>query len=410
VHLSGQGEGRLIKTSVAPLLIAGGGICGLATALAAARAGKRVRLLEGRDDFHETGAGLQLGPHAVKVLEALGLAGALAPQAVAPPAIAVMSIGRAEPLVRMALGQTARDRYGAPYWCLHRQDLHRALANAVLAEPRITVTFGFRVGGVTDIGPLVRVSDRTGQSAEGAGLIGADGLWSEVRRALEPETGDRRRAATAGTTAWRAVLTREAAPRAVSADVVLWLGPDAHVVHYPIAGGRLINVVVVLPEPLAEEGFDNEGDPSALSAALAAWPEPVRALIDAAPDWRCWALYERPGEMAWASGRVLLAGDAAHPVLPFLAQGAAMALEDASAIGRALASAGDDLAAAWRTVEAGRRVRVARVVKASRRNAWSFHLDGPSRLVRDLALRGLGGARLLSAYDWLYGYSEPANR
>jgi salicylate hydroxylase len=368
-----------------------------------------VHILEGRDTPYETGAGLQLGPHAVKVLGALGLADTLAPLAHVPAAIRIMTLARSEPLVRVPLGEHARQRYGAPYWCLHRQDLHRALSQAVAREPRSSMTFGFRCSTLSDDGQTVSVHDRAGQSATGAGLVGADGLWSEVRRALEPEAGDRRRATFSGYTAWRTLLAVPQGQAAANEDVVLWLAPDAHVVQYPVSGGDALNLVVVIREPEPEAGFDNAGDTGQLLGGTA-WPAPLRSLLERATDWRRWALYERPHNAPWAQGRVLLAGDAAHPVLPFLAQGAAMALEDAWAIGAALRAATGDLEVAWQGVERYRRPRIARVVGGSRRNAWCFHLAGLAGHARDLALRGLGGHRLLSAYDWLYGYAETENR
>lgn len=368
-----------------------------------------MHILEGRDTPYETGAGLQLGPHAVKVLEALGLASALAPLAHSPPSIRIMTFGQSEPLIRVPLGEHTRRRYGAPYWCLHRQDLHRALSQAVAREPLIAITFGFRAGSVTDDGHRVSVRDRAGQSATGTGLVGADGLWSEIRGVLEPEAGDRRRTVYSGYTAWRAMLTTPEDLAIVSEDIGLWLGPDAHIVTYPVSSGRNLNLIVVLREPEPEAGFDNTGERAVLLDRLAAWPAPLRSLLASVADWRRWALYERPRQALSAQGRVLLAGDAAHPVLPFLAQGAALALEDAWAIGAALKAATGNLPATWQAVARQRQARVDRVVRASRRNAWSFHLAGPARIARDLALRGLGGERLLSAYDWLYGYAEPAH-
>ncbi len=377
----------------------------MATALAAARAGRRVKLLESRPTFYETGASLQLGPHAVKVLEALGLADSLAGQAFAPPSIRVMAGRRAQPIAEVPLGEHARSRYGAPYWCLHRQDLHRTLARAVEAAPNIDVTFDFRANTVADDGARVRVHDRTGGDAEGAALIGADGLWSAVRDGLLPEGSTAGEAVFSGFTAWRAVMPMEQVPGPKVEGVQLWMLPEAHAVLYPISGGTALNIIVVLSETLLEEGFDVAGEQEALLAA-APWPDRLGTILERVPGWLRWALYKRPETAPWTRGRVMIAGDAAHPLLPFLAQGAAMALEDAWAIGSALSSGSTDFEVLWRAVAARRRPRADRVVKASARNAWSFHLSGPLGQARDLALSTLGGKRLLSAYDWLYGYSE----
>ena len=369
-----------------------------------------VRLLEGRDTFYETGAGLQLGPHAVKILDRLGLASALNESAVAPEAILVRS-ARGRPIVRIPLGAYARARYGAPYWCLHRQDLHRALSDAVRAERRIRVDFGFRVAGVVEAADGVVVSDGAGAIAEGAGLVGADGLWSAIRGFVDPVSGGRERAAHSGWTAWRATLPIALCPPEISRDDVgLRLGPAAHIVHYPLQRGTLLNIVVVVRETFEAEGFDHRGDPALLEAALGGWSDDVRDLIRrVGQDWQRWALYLRPSKAPWARGRVLLAGDAAHPVLPFLAQGAALAIEDAWCIAAEVART-EDLPQAFQAVEARRRGRADAVVRASRRNAWAYHMGGLTGGARNWTLSCMGGQRLLSAYDWLYGYDETANR
>lgn len=369
--------------------------------------GLEVRLLEAREAFDETGAGLQLGPHAVKVLDRLGLSQPLAQLAFAPEAIVVRSARGGRQIVRIPLGAHARARYGAPYWCLHRQDLHRALCRAVAAEGRIRVDFGFRVTSVQARGDGVCASDPAGRAAEGSALIGADGLWSTVRHAVDPQRHGLHRPRHSGWTAWRAVLPMDRCPSEIErATVGLWLGADAHVVCYPIRNGELMNIVIVLPERFEAEGFDHRGDPAVLDAALARWPDAVRCLAQRAGlEWQRWSLYMRPGRAPWSMDRVLLAGDAAHPVLPFLAQGAALALEDAWCIATHASRIGD-LPKAWQAVEASRRARAQDVARASQRNAWAYHLGGISGHGRNWALRCIGGRRLLSAYDWLYAHDE----
>ncbi len=341
------------------------------------------------------------------MLDRLGLSPSLKEAAVAPEAIVIRSAGSANAISRIPLGTFAGGRYGAPYWCLHRQDLHRALRSAVEAESLITVDFGFRVAGVTEGTGSVGVTDRAGQSVEGRGLIGADGLWSEVRRAVDPERHGPQSTLHSGWTAWRAMVPIGQCPADIERDCVgLWLGAGAHLVHYPIQGGQQLNLVAVLREDFEAEGFDHQGDPAVLEAALRHWPEAVRRLAgQARREWQKWALYERLPNAPWSRGRILLAGDAAHPILPFLAQGAALALEDAWSIA-AHAARLDDLPMAWQAVEAGRRARAEAVAKASRRNAWAFHLGGLSGQARNLALSCMGGRRLLSAYDWLYAHDE----
>lgn len=237
----------------------------------------------------------------------------------------------------------------------------------------------------------------------GQALVGADGLWSVVRGAVE--TGTPVAARRSGLTAWRALIELDAVPPSLRRiEVGLWLGPEAHLVHYPVSGARLMNIVVVIADDSGTDDYDGTDEGGALTARLASWHAEPRALVAAATEWRCWRLHERSALRPWSRGAVTLLGDAAHPVLPFLAQGAALALEDAVVLGAAVARA-PDLAAAFAAYEHIRRPRALRVQRASADNGRTYHLTGAGALARDLVLRATPGALMLERYRWLYGHS-----
>ena len=388
------------------VLIAGAGIGGLTAALALAREGFRVRLLEGAETPQAAGAGIQLSPNATRILLSLGLGPRLAVAAVAPRAIRMRSAARGRVLAEMPLGP---GRDGAPYWVIHRADLYRALFDAVAATPAVTLTLGARVRDFHSDGAAVRASVGDGGQEEGhhegAILIGADGLWSRLRTLLlgggEPRFS--------GRCAFRAVVPAEIAAAAFRDGAVdVWLGPGGHVVHYPVRGGTAVNVVAVCGDRRRSEGW---GTAAATAEVLARFPAPawacaLRELLAAPERWQRWALYDREPLRAWGRGPVTLLGDAAHPMLPFIAQGAAMAIEDAAVLARELGRAGDGLAPALRRYEAARAPRTARVQGAARSNDFHYHVRGPAALVRDAVLRAAPPRLLLARYDWIWGWQQ----
>jgi salicylate hydroxylase len=325
---------------------------------------------------------------------------------VCPDELKVMSARSGRVMARAPLGPDATRRYGAPYWVIHRGDLQAVLRDAVMAAPAITLALGSRVQSVDVARDGVAVSAiRNGQRVEEHGdvLIAADGLWSALRTSL----GRRVTPRFAGDTAWRALVPAKDAPAELRAPAVnLWLGDRAHLVHYPVQGGALINVVAIFPDDWREAGWNAPGQGEVLLTRYRdGWQPQARALLAAAPEWRRWALYDCAPLDRWGEGPTTLLGDAAHPMLPYLAQGAAMAIEDAAVLAGCLATKAD-AATALRRYESLRRPRTARVQQEARRNGMVYHLGGAATLLRSLALAAMGGGRLVTRYDWLYGWSS----
>jgi salicylate hydroxylase len=390
------------------VVIAGAGIGGLTAALAIARQGFRVCVLEAAERLEEIGAGIQLSPNASRVLIALGLRDQLAPHIVVPEELKVMDAASGRVLTRAPLGTEAERRYGAPYWMIHRGDLQAVLCEAVKTEPGISLQLGAKVENFTLGENAVTIAaHRNAQPIEeqGIALIGADGLWSTLRSRLGHHAAPR----FAHRTAWRALVPAEAAEPEFSTPAInLWLGHDAHLVHYPVKAGRLVNIVAILRDEWDQPGWSAPGASEELLARFPAtrWHASPRALIGAAMQWQKWALYDCAPLKHWGQGPVTLLGDAAHPMLPYLAQGAAMAIEDAAVLGLCLGEMRDEPARALRAYEQNRSARTARTQRAARSNGIIYHLGGVGALLRTLALRVIG-KRLMRRYDWLYGW-QPA--
>ena len=390
------------------VLIAGAGIGGLTAALAIARHGLPVAVFDQAERLEEAGAGIQLSPNATRVLIALGLADRIAPAIVVPTAIRLRASRSARDLAIIPLG--AEMRHGAPYWVVHRADLQSALLAAVESHAGITLELGARVDGFAPgpQGVRANISRREGtRERHGRALIGADGMWSRLREGLGPHTAAR----FAGRTAWRAVAPSSGVPEPFRrAEVNLWIGPGGHIVHYPIRAGAAVNIVAVTGDDWQSMQWSTVAERDEVLARFPPqlWAAPARELLAAPERWQKWALYDRPPSTDWGRGAVTLVGDAAHPMLPFLAQGAAMAIEDGFVLAGALARRADDPARAMRDYERQRQLRTARVQRASRRNDFVYHLAGPAARLRDAALSALGGRLLLAQYDWIYRWSEPS--
>jgi salicylate hydroxylase len=407
----GSGEGSLIvreRMNRQPVLIAGAGIAGLTAAIALSRAGVPVLLAERRVGFSEAGAGLQLSPNATCVLTALGLAAGVGRYAMSPRRLDIRRWSDVRTFAGMPM-QDQPEADEAPFWSLKRGDLQTALVDAMRKLPDVRLMVGRAVCGIEQgsHGVSVTIENERGQRErhEASALVGADGLWSGVRAAL----GDREEPRFLGYQAWRTLVpARDAEAFARARSVALWLGRNGHAVHYPVDEGRFVNLVVVRNGQTASQDWSGPGNPADLVDIAASAAAPLRKLIHAAPAWQVWSLFDRK-PAAMAQGHVALIGDAAHPVLPFLAQGASMAVEDAGLLARLIspAWASSEPAALQRALADFARQRMGRVAKVqdtARGNGRMYHAGFPLSVVRDLALTQLGDAGMRKRYAWLYGW------
>lgn len=380
--------------------IAGGGIGGLATALALSERGWRCCVVERRAEPSETGAGIQIGPNGMRILQRLGVAEALAPTAGIPQSIRMREGYSGAVLTELPLGDWINHRHGAPYWTAHRADLHAALMSRVVHRGNIEVSFGFDVTRIDATANDLTVHAADGRVAEAGILIGADGINSSIRR-LSFGSFD---LSPTGRVAARAVITNDrAVTQAFGYHVGVWLAAAAHVVHYPVRGGSEFALVVVTQDASRPEGWNIGVDAASVLAKVTGLAPELRALLERASAWREWSLVTAPPLQSWSRDRVILLGDATLPIMPFLAQGAVMALEDAEALANALDTE-IDYVAAFAAYETARRPRKRRVQAAAARNGKIYHLSGPLAAARNLTLRTVPGARLMASYDWLYGY------
>jgi salicylate hydroxylase len=392
------------------IFIAGAGIGGLTAALSLAHNGFRVVVLEKAERLEEAGAGLQLSPNASRVLVDLGLKERLRTRAVTPEAITIVSARAGGELVRLPLGEAASVRAGAPYWVIHRADLQAALAGAVREHPDIELKLGCQFEDLAPHTKGLTIVHRSGNERRqdvGLALIGADGIWSAVRNHLFPEAQPQ----FSGLIAWRGTLDARELPREYTAPrVQLWMGPNAHLVAYPISAGKQINVVAVVPGTWNRPGWSAPGEPNELKEAFvgARWAGAARMLIGAVDGWRKWALFTLAEGGAWHQGSVALLGDAVHGMLPFAAQGAGMAIEDAAVLAKMLGETplepGAQVAAALQRYGRARRPRVTRVQQFARKQGRICHMTGAMALARDLTIRALGPERMLARQAWIYDW------
>lgn len=388
------------------VLIAGGGIGGLAAAIGATRAGCDVRLFERAQEFTEVGAGIQLGPNVVRRLQAWGLQGGLQSVVAVPDALQVRSALSGQALARLPLGSAAVQRYGAAYVTIHRADLHQLLLQALQGDADVHLNLSRSIESLRESEGVVTVRIAGGKLVEGDALVCADGVHSRLRRQLLGDGPPR----PTGHLAYRAMVPQAQLPQRLRAsEVTAWLGPRLHVVQYPVRRGELQNLVVIVqgPAPADMERWDHAANAADLEAALAgtcsALQDLVRSVAGTGTEWRLWPLADRPpvrGAAEMAQGLVALLGDASHPMRPYLAQGAGMAIEDAAELQRALSMHDLDMELRLRRYALNRWQRNARVQARSQRNGRIFHATGPVRWGRDTALKLLG-PRIMDL-PWLY--------
>ena len=383
-------------------VIAGGGIGGLATAIALSQRGVDVRVCERRVAFPEEGAGIQIGPNGARVLAELGVEEFVRDKVARPDALIVHDGATGRELARFPLGDWIEQRHGAPYWTLHRRDLHHALRRRAEGDPRIVLSPGNEIVGFANDPEGVTAEGMNGEEHRASLLVAADGLWSRLRTQI---SGSAASLHPVGKTAFRSVAGANALPRELASNAVhIWLTAGAHAVHYPVNGGRDVALVVIADSTTADEGWDRPAAGEAVKQKTGVFAAPFRSLVERAPEWRQWSLYRTQPLARWASGRAALLGDAAHPILPFFAQGAVMALEDAATLAARVASSNGDIASSLSAYEMERRPRLAKVAAASVRNGRVYHMSGPAAFARDTVLRMRSGARIMAGFDWLYGW------
>ena len=389
-------------TARLPILVAGAGIAGLTVALSLARRGLPVTVLERADALQEVGAGIQIAPNASRILLELGVGEDLAAVACRPNAVVLRSGPSGQDLARIPLGAAAERRYGTPHYVVHRGELQALLARAVRAAG-VEIRLGAAVGRVLERADAVHVRLADDQEElTGSALIGADGVWSRIRRAAMGG----RAPDPSGRIAWRATVPVDQVPEHLTHDIGLWFGPHAHLVHYPISSGRLVNLVAVITDAWHEETWSGVGDPATLRARFAEFVPLVRDLLGSAADWLRWPLMTvDPLSAAWNRGRIALIGDAAHAMLPFAAQGGGTAIEDAAVLADQMAAT-SDIAAAFSTYVHLRRPRVHKIWRLAEDNVRIFHMHGLMAFARDSVLKISSSEALMSRQDWLYGWQR----
>ena len=384
----------------APFLVVGGGIGGLATAYALALKGFPVRVLEQSPEFREVGAGIQLGPNVFRALDRIGLKDAVLADAHRPPAQEMRDAITGELIVHIPLDRRFDERFGQPYAVSHRADILNTFVKACQGNNLVTLENNQRVDGYEDHGDGVTVTLQSGERVTGRALIGCDGMWSAIRERIVGDGKPR----VSGHIAYRGVLKREEVPKDLwRPDVVLWAGPRTHFVHYPLRRGELYNLVAVFHSDHYEEGWNAEGSTELLWQHFKGERPEVLRMLERIETWRMWVLCDREPVKNWTAGRTTLLGDAAHPMLQYLAQGACMAIEDAVMLADKVAEQPNDPPAAFAAYQQGRYLRTARVQIMARVYGEFYHARGPTAELRNMMLSGRSPEQSYDGIAWLYG-------
>ena len=389
------------------MIIVGGGIGGLAAALACGQAGARPQVLERAATFSEVGAGIQMGPNVTRTLHAWGLAQDLKEIGFVPRKLDAKDTQTGQIIGTLRLGQRSLDTYGAPYFTVHRADLHRVLLKKIMSSGQAELRLDSEVEGLQQNADGIQISGTNLPASltelfKSAAMVGADGLWSKTRQFVVPPTAPR----VTGLLAYRALVPMQSIPEKLRLqDVNVWVGPRVHAVLYPVKCGEYLNLVVVVqgPPPASLDDWDHAGNKQDLEAAMGPIHADLRNMLAAVPAWRLWPLCDRPpikGPHEMAKGRIALLGDAAHPMRPFLAQGAGMAIEDAAELARSWARVDLSVPERLQIYAQARWARNAQVQQRSIRNGQIFHLQGPLQWGRNVAMKFLGES--LMDVPWLY--------
>ncbi len=385
-----------------PILIAGGGIAGLAGALALARSGRATRVLEKAGAFETVGAGLQIGPNAVRALQYLDVWDSVAPASFAPPQIIVRDGHSGRTLQEIALGAEFERRFGEPYRVIHRADLLGALVERARETSRIELMTDAEVKDFTDKGGYVEVTTQAG-AHHGEALLGADGIRSVIRRDLGGADVLRRH----GQILYRTLTFLDRPLPDHLTAITLWLCRRGHVVHYPVKGGRALNVVAATQGRWESEEWSAPAARQELMACFTRIHEDLVHMLAISPHWHKWAAADLRPLASWSRNRTTLIGDAAHAALPYLAQGAAMALEDAVALANCT-TRGDSIAQAFMAYENLRKTRTRKIAAASLNLSRAYHASGPLRLARNALLRMTDPKGFLDRMAWIYGFDPSA--
>jgi len=384
-----------------PVLVAGGGIGGLAAALALVRQGFRVKVMEQAPELGEIGAGMQLGPNAFHAFDALGVGEQARKRAVYTDFMVMHDALDEYQVGRIPTGEAFRQRFGNPYAVIHRADAHLSLLEGVQASDQVEFLTSTRVLRIEQDEQGVAVHDQHGNIHRGLALIGADGVKSVVRQQY---VGDEAR--VTGHVVYRAVVEKADFPEDLQWNAAsIWVGPNCHLVHYPLRGGEQYNVVVTFHSRQAEEWGVTEGSKEEVQSYFQGICPRARQLIDLPKSWKRWATADREPIGQWSFGRVTLLGDAAHPTTQYMAQGACMAIEDAVTLGEALRVNGNQFEKAFDLYQRSRVARTARIVLSSREMGRIYHAQGVERLVRNDLWRGRTPERFYDAMEWLYGWN-----
>jgi 3-hydroxybenzoate 6-monooxygenase len=388
------------------LIIAGGGIGGLAAAYVLGRDGHQVTVLEQSHAFGEIGAGIQLGPNIFKMFQYLGLTEAVNRVAFFPAGLGMNDVRTGERVIRVALGDNALAEYGYPYGVIYRVDMHNVFLDACKTLPNVTLRTSAKVESFDQDASGVRVHMADGESLKGDALIGADGLWSRVREAIVGDGKPR----VSGHIAYRAVLKREEVPAHLwSDDVLLWGGEKTHLVHYPLRRGELFNLVAVFHSTKYDEGWNTFGDTAELNERFAQAVPQVKELLGKIETWKMWVLCDREPVKNWTDRRVTLLGDAAHPMLQYLAQGAGQAIEDAVVLGEALRYTQGNVDDALQKYQQARYLRTGRVQLTARFYGDIYHAAGVQRELRNQLFQGGQESAGFAGLKWMYDGIAPKN-